>query len=181
MTCFALNAHEKRVGLRGVLGKRVLQSGPVQSMNFVKQSRPRCKQTRKAGRSHVLETVQGGHTVVVISRCHKNGRELAVFRNPDVVEGGVSEQRLELSFRFFRAAVIRAPSVTNGKLVKAEHISDRNLADDAAEQVRSLIGTNSDQQSSVASTLNGQLCRGRVACNVECQEGSKYGEGKQTL
>ena len=43
----------------------------------------------------------------------------------------------------------------NRKFVKTEHVSDGNLADDAAEQVGSLIGTYSDKQSTVAAALNG--------------------------
>ena len=107
------------------------------------------------GSSHVLEAVQGRHTVIVISRCDEYRRVLALFRNPDVVKRRIRYQRLKLSFRGFRAAVISAPCVADGKLVKAEHVGDRNLADDAAEQVRSLIGAHSDKQSTVAATLNG--------------------------
>ncbi len=59
--------------------------------------------------------------------------------------------------------------MTDRKLVKTEHVSDWNLADNAAEQVGPLIGAHGDKQTAVAAALNSQLCRGSVTCIGACQ------------
>ena len=89
MTGFALNADKKRVGLCGMQSKSMLQGCTVQCVNFgtdLKQDegRKECRGCRRC--SHVLEAVQRGHSVIMISSSNKNRWELALFWYSDVVQ-----------------------------------------------------------------------------------------------
>jgi hypothetical protein len=162
----ALDANQQRVALASVPRERVLQRRPAHAISA--RDLPHT-QNREPRRLHVLEAVQRGHTVVVVACRDEDGGILALFRYSDVVQGRIRNERLKLCFRSFRAAVIGAPRVTDGELVEAQHVGDGNLADDAAEQIRSLICAHGHEQAAVAATLDGQLCRGRVSCTGESE------------
>ncbi len=52
--------------------------------------------------------------------------------------------------------------MADGELVEAQHIGDGHLADNAAEQIWSLICAHGDEQTPVTASLDGQLRGGSV-------------------
>ncbi len=70
----------------------------------------------------VLERVRRDHPVVVIGRRQQDGRELRrAVGDPDVVQRGVLQQVPEVVL-LVRVAKVGTPRVSDGKLVKAQHI-----------------------------------------------------------
>ena len=71
------------------------------------------------------------------------------------------------SVGIFRRAVFRNPQPGDQKLVIADHVQQRHLADDGPEQVRPLRQSGPHEQTAVGPALDGQVVRIGVSLSDE--------------
>mmetsp|Transcript_13475 Transcript_13475/g.46896 ORF Transcript_13475/g.46896 Transcript_13475/m.46896 type:complete len:594 (+) Transcript_13475:307-2088(+) len=115
----------------------------------------------------------------MVGSCHENGRVLDVVSWFDVMKRRYGVQGLEFLFAVFGASVVRAPGVPNGELVKAKHVHHSNLGDGSSEQIWTLVDAGADEETAVASSIDGNLGRAGVplldevlGCRLEVVEAS---------
>lgn len=105
-------------------------------------------------RSDKLVRVEGYDAIIVIPRYHEHGRHL---HGSYVVQRRVFDQVIKAALLY--RAVFTDPCCSDGKLVEAKHISNRNLGDDCAEILWILVRHSCHDHASVGATDDGCVRR----------------------
>lgn len=134
MTGFAVYAQQHRIQLVLVVPQHMMQVGGK------------------------FQRMQRTHAIVVVGGQNQCGRILIVLGGgtTNIMQWRIFEQVIEMFFHIW-AAIVAAPSVTNGEFVETQHVQHAHLRYRSAEQIGPLIDAGANQKTSIGATLNDQL------------------------
>jgi len=101
----------------------------------------------------VLAGVHRVDAIIVVGREHQEGRVGRAW--VDLVERGVAPQPLEL-FRVVGGAVLADPGGSCAEAGVADHVEQRDRADDRAEELGTLGGDGADEEAAVGAAADRQ-------------------------